>query len=145
VIELATKSTHSKKNYNRQKLVSQLSDIVDVVQSQPVMVVHKNQLRDTYTVLDYLTRQPAIVDLPTRDIADRYCDVINAGRRLTSSKLTRLGKLLNDYYHYDTECEQFAHAYHHQEDEVSKNALFTRLDIADAQRNRLHKEILYLL
>ena len=139
---LATKSIHRETSYNLAQLVEQLDDVVDRAIKQRFLVVHKNR-NNTYAALDYLTRTPYISNLPSRDIADRYCEIINNGRLVQAQTFKTLELLLNEYYHYLNEAAQFENAYHNAKNIVTRNTLFTRLDVAQAHVDSLYDRILY--
>jgi hypothetical protein len=135
---LATKSTHKKKNYNKKELAKKLDRLAEKVSSKDIFVVAKHE--DFFCVLNYKTKQPIIVDIPNKHIADRLCSKFNHFKCSTKT-IKNIESHIRTYHRLLTETIFFHHTLSNSTDEVTLEATRHRLEITNARLKQTAKKI----
>lgn len=76
--KLATKSTHKRKNYNKKHLANKLDNLAKKVAKRDVFIVKKTD--PGYNIVNYVTKQILVENVPFLNVAKRACKTFNASK-----------------------------------------------------------------
>ena len=97
---LATKSTHKKRNYNKKHLAQKLDNITKNVAKRGVYVVKK--VNPGFHVVNYVTNKVYAENVPFVKVAKDICTTLNDKKIKDKPDSQRINKLCDKFYkHYN--------------------------------------------
>lgn len=140
IIELATKRTRKKQNYNRKDLAKKLDAISERVAARGIYIARKN-IYDQWDLYDYAHDTVVFDNLPNREIADRIADKYNKNKKYQLTKQGIIKKICTAISKHNTDCIYYLHTIQNSQDSEKIFYTETRLQIAKDHIRELIREL----
>lgn len=127
---------------NRHILAEKIDDLVANVSKRGVFVVKKNNDLGNYEIVDYVNKNPVIIDLPTRNIANRICSSYNKGNRISDYHTkNKFRDVIDRIYKLKMDCMFYNRTITTSADDFKVHVAEVRKDIAVIQLKQLYKDL----
>lgn len=115
-------------NINKKKLAKTLDAVVNSVAKKGIYVIDKN-INGDYVIVDYLKKQIVLDELPKREIAEKFCNLLNRGRKLEHNRIRNIKELIKKYHQLNNDCIYYRHVINNDGgSHLNKEAIYTRLE-----------------
>lgn len=107
-----------KKNFDKQAVARKLDTLVNNVSKRGIFVVTKNERY--YQIINYMNNTVVLDEIPTKIIADRFCDKINNNKKISVTWFKKIRELLDNYAKLDYDCIYYTYTIENTEDEIRR-------------------------
>lgn len=123
---LATKSTHKKRNYNKKHLAQKLDNITKNVAKRGVYVVKK--VDPGFHVVNYVTNKVYAENVPFIKVAKDICTTLNDKKVKDKPDSQRINKLCDKFYKHYNDIHFYKHTIYTTKDLERRLIAQTRLE-----------------
>ena len=121
------------------KVAQKLQELTKKLSDKSIYAVKKHY--DVFAVAEIKTNASVIKDLPTYDIADRFTNKLNRGHAKVDHINRRLPGLLTEYQQKQFDRETFLNIINNSNDVNRRYVMYDRLELCDAELERLLEKI----
>jgi hypothetical protein len=93
---------------------------------------------DSYSIINYLTDEIILVDIPFANLAERVCEHYNSNKKLDKE----YHKRLKEYYKHAIDLAVYQYNFDKTEDEEIKVILWTRIGVSNSRMKKAKAELL---
>lgn len=101
---LSTRATKNK--FDKAIIANKLDTLVKKVTKRGIYVITRNE-SNSYDVINYLTQGIMIQDIPTKHLADRVVNRLNAGRMYDTMRIREIRQALAHYQKLNLDCAYY--------------------------------------
>lgn len=123
---LATKSTHKKRNYNKKYIAKKLGNITDKVVKRGVFVTKKSD--PGYDVVNYITHEVYATNIPFLKTATSVCKTLNDKNIENKPNPSSINRLCDLFYKHLNDINFYKHTIYTSKDLDRKLIAQTRME-----------------
>lgn len=121
------------------KVAQKLQELTKKLSDKSIYAVKKHY--DVFAVAEIKTNASVIKDLPNYEIADRFTNKLNRGHAKIDHINRRLPQLLTEYQRKQFDRETFLNIINNSNDVNRRYVMYDRLELCDAELERLLEKI----
>ena len=121
------------------KVAQKLQELTKKLSDKSIYAVKKHY--DVFAVAEIKTNASVIKDLPNYEIADRFTNKLNRGHAKIDHINRRLPGLLTEYQRKQFDRETFLNIINNSNDVNRRYVMYDRLELCDAELERLLEKI----
>ena len=121
------------------KVAQKLQELTKKLSDKSIYAVKKHY--DVFAVAEIKTNASVIRDLPTYEIADRYTTKLNRGRTKVEYINRYLPTLLTEYAQKQFDRDTYLNIINNSKDQSQRYVMYDRLEMCDAELERILEKI----
>ena len=121
------------------KVAQKLQELTKKLSDKSIYAVKKHY--NVFAVAEIKTNASVIKDLPSYEIADRFTNKLNRGHAKVEHINRKLPSLLTEYQRKQFDRETFLHIINNSNDVNRRYVMYDRLELCDAELERLLEKI----
>lgn len=124
------------KKIDKRKLAAKLAELTDNIASRGVYIVVPQD--HWYTVIDYLTRDTVLREIPGRDVAEKIAQRLNSYKKVPGNKIVKARELISGLHKHGNDIEFYRNIIRNSADQNRIDVALVRLNMS---KQHLEKHI----